>query len=63
MMTTEDLRKMIQAKTNNDKKPVKQSRKKHLRPELRRETSALWKVPHNRANMRIINEHLSINQA
>ena len=51
---------MIQAKTNNDKKPVKQSRKKHLRPELRRETSALWKVPHNRANTKIINEHLSI---
>ena len=33
---------------------------KHLRPELRRETSALWKVPHNRANTKIINEHLSI---
>ena len=47
-----DLSKIIQAETNPGKK--------HLRPELRRETSALWKVPHNRAYMKIINEHLNI---
>ena len=33
---------------------------KHLRPKLRHETSALWKVPHNRAYKKIINEHLNI---
>ena len=44
-------------KNNPGKEPDMTTNNKHLRPELRRETSALWKVPHNRAYTKIINEH------